>query len=210
MPDADFLQSGNLLSEKGEILQVQVMSCIQPEAACNRNGGGFAIRSNSAFTAVAISGSICLSIQFDPVGSRIDCSLHSTNFRIDEKGGPHTETFYFGNDVAQERSVTKCIPARIGCQDIWRIRNQRRLGRSHLPDELQEFLRWIPFDIEFRTEYGFQCENIGPSDVTFVRTGMYGNALGTEAFQIDGCLHHVRHVSTTRITQGGDLVDVDR
>ena len=89
------------------------------------------------------------------------------------------------------------------------IGNQGDLVGSVMQNKFDELRSWVAFNIELSGNDGPDHLNIFPGDMSFIRTGMDGDALGTKALTVDGCFDYVGNVAAPCIAERGDLVDVD-
>ena len=63
-------------------------------------------------------------------------------------------------------------------------------------------------DIELGMQQRAQIIHIFPTDMAFVWTRMHRNAVCAKSFTIQRHLHHVRHIASTGIPQGCNLIDI--
>ena len=133
------------------------------------------------------------------------------HFRIGIDEDRSTDAFGFegGNDFAEEFLVRFGVPARIGSQRVVCVGYERHLCRQDLERQVDETVDGVAFHIQFGGDYLLQVADILVADVPLVGTRMHGDALCTEPFRIERCLHHVGNIPSARIAQCGDLVDVN-
>src|SRR5690606_3334707 len=123
-------------------------------------------------------------------------ALYDTRRRINEQRNPDARLTYPGDDVSEKINVLQRIPSGVGSKDVRTIRHERCLRRFDLADNIEKTLIRISLDIELGFYDILQRQNIAVSDMSFVRSGMHRNSLGTEAFTVDGRLYHIGIISS--------------
>ena len=79
------------------------------------------------------------------------------------------------------------------------IGDQGDLGRDHFENQVDEFIDWIAFDVQFGCDDLFQIANVLIADMTLIGAWVYGDALRTEPFCIERCLYHIGNIPSARV-----------
>ena len=80
--------------------------------------------------------------------------------------------------------------------------------RSDFADHVYELRFGVSLDVQFGSYAFLECIHIATADVPFVGARMDGYALCAEPLAIDGELPDIGYVSSTRVAQRGNLIDV--
>src|SRR5690606_29969417 len=126
--------------------------------------------------------------------------------RIDEDGYPGAIGMKLSNDVFQLVLMADGVPSRVGSKDMRRIRDQGGLRGPYTPDNLPKPIVRIAFNIEFSSHHIFEPHDIIVPDMSFIRSGVHGNPLGSEFFSVYRYFDHIGIVAATGVPQGSDFV----
>jgi hypothetical protein len=103
------------------------------------------------------------------------------------------------------------VPPVIAGQLSLLIGNQGYLvgtGGQHKVNEL--LLPTVTLNIEFGSNDFFERYDIAVSDMSFVGAGVNSNTVGPHLLNIDGYFKQIGVITSSGITQGSELVDVNR
>lgn len=199
---------GNTLHEVAQIIQIQVVACIEPQTTLTRSLSSRNIGSNGRLAVGVIACGIRLGVELHTVGTTLLCTTHHLGIRIDKYRGANTLcaelVTYFGKKFA----VGERIPASIRGDGIHGIRHESHLRGAHLADQLYKRRYRIALDIELGREHRSQIAHIRITDMSLIGTRMNGYSLTTKAFYIECRTHHIGQISATRIANNGYLVNV--
>jgi hypothetical protein len=118
MPDGDLGEEGDRLREETEVLQTEVVPCIecQPEGASvlsSLDEGSYSL------------GAICrivrgigLGIELDTIGAKGSSCIKVLEIRADKDRGAYAPSVELAEDLREEVAVASYIPARITRQSI--------------------------------------------------------------------------------------------
>ena len=209
MADRDFQKAWNIAVEIFQVCQRQVMSGIQAYTLFFGLHCRFHEILDSHFRIITKIAGIAFGIKLHPVSSGfLGCGNHG-GISIHKDAGSDALTMEFLNDFGQEMSIGDGIPARIGSQCFRRIGHKSDLCRFHVEHQLDKLFGRIALYIEFCSHDFFQVIHILVADVTLVRARMHRNALSSKTLTINGCRHHIGHITATCITQSGDFINID-
>ena len=184
------------------------MACIQSQSQAARRSGCFHKRSYRSFRIFRECRSIGFGIEFHPVGTSLGSILYHLRIRRYKYGSTDACIIKCIEHFSQKFQILLGIPTCVRSQLSRTIRNQSHLMRFHFQYQVNKFGGRISFDIKFSTKQRAKIIHIPLAYMTFIRAWMYGNSFRTEAFTIQGYLHHIRYIPSTRITQRRNLVYV--
>lgn len=208
MTDRHLVGPGDILQIIAQIVEIQIMTRIQAQAATPRLLGRSDIRRNRLHGIRRMVAGIGLRIEFHTIGSASRSTLHHRRYGIDKNRRPDTERLETGTNLRQECPVGHRVPAGIRRDGIRRIRHKRHLCRPNLLHQSNETIDRVAFDIELRCKHLVKRPDIVIANVTPVGTRMNRDPIGSEPFDIKRRPYHIGKVPAARITQNGDLVDV--
>ncbi len=79
----------------------------------------------------------------------------------------------------------------------------------HLQHQVHELGTGIALDIELGGEPAFEGAHIAAPDMPFIGPRVHRDPLCAPALDVKCQRHYIGHVATPRITQCGELVDID-
>ena len=118
MPDRDLGEEGDRLREEAEVLEAEVVPCIESQSEgasvlSSLDEGGYSL------------GAICrivrgvgLGLELDAVGAKGRSSVEVLEIRPDEDRGAYAPSMELAEDLREEVTVTSYVPARITRQSI--------------------------------------------------------------------------------------------
>ena len=162
------------------------MTGIEPEPQGFDNLGSLQKRFCGFFGTLCIESGIGLGVEFHSVGSYGSGSSGGFCIGIDKNGHADVVLVELCYHVAQERSVFAGIPVMVGGQLSWFVGDESNLCGLHFADKVAEFLGRESFDVELRSEARLELSNITISDMSFVGTRVYGDALCSETLAVEG------------------------
>jgi hypothetical protein len=101
------------------------------------------------------------------------------------------------------------IQTAFGGQFLSPLRNQTDILRQHLERNGEHFVGDGHFQIHLGLQQGAQDMHIGILDVAAVFAQMQGDRIRASRFRQQSGLHRARITGAARLTQRGDVVDVD-
>jgi hypothetical protein len=135
--------------------------------------------------------------------------------RIDEEAHPHPRGLQPLDGVGEDLLRRTLRPSRLAGDFARLHRHQRALMRPHRQHQLDEIRAGIAFDVELdalaqRGEFVGNFQHVLPRDVPGVGPRMHGDA-GRPGVDAHADRFDDRgQPATPRVTQRGDIVDVDR
>ena len=100
------------------------------------------------------------------------------------------------------------VPTGVGGEHVGRVRHQGNLVGAHAEHQFHKSGVWVALHVEFRGDHRAQVRYVGVPNVAFVRTRVYGDAVGAKRLNALCGLQHVGDVAAARVAQGGYFVDV--
>ena len=203
--------------EIGKIFKGEVVTSIEAETTAASHLGGFHERLYRFLATGGIPAGITLGIELHTVGARPCGHLNHLRIGIDENAHADTAALEFLDHILQVILVLDRIPAGIAGQHPVGIGHQRHLRGTDFLHQINKTpnskLRipnppGVPLYVELRSNDGLDVVDVLIADMPLVGTGMYGDALSTEALAIDSKLFHIGSVAATCIADGGHLVDI--
>lgn len=209
VPDRNLVEVRKGLPEKLQVIEIKIMARVKSQAKAFCNGGSHDIGCDCFLTILMVVRGIGFRVEFNPVSARRGCTLHPLLRRIYKQGNPHAKRLDFLDNSLEQVCLPYRVPSRVGSKHARGVGNECSLGWPYFIDELQESIIRITFNIEFSAYHLGKFPYIVITDMPFVRAGMYGDALCPKPFAVDGGFDDVWIVSTPRIPQGGNLVNID-
>ena len=118
MPDGDLREEGDGFGEEAEVLQTEVMPCIECQAEGVSVLSGLDEGSYSLGAICRIVRSVGLGIELDAVGAKGGCSVKVLEIRADKDRGAYAPSVKLTEDLREEVAVASYIPARITRQSV--------------------------------------------------------------------------------------------
>lgn len=209
MTDGHFVERHHLVGEELQVVQVQIVACIDPQSAFM----GQLSSGNKGFNGFVWVAEKMLGIgaceQFDAVRPRLCSPLDQIGFRAEEQAGAYPLRAEIRQNLPQKLLMLQGIPTSIRCQYARRVWHERDLFWTNLEHELNEIFRGIPFDIELCGHRYPKFSDVFKGDVSSVGAGMDRDAIRPPLLQPLGGRDRTREFSPSRISEGRDFVDVD-
>ena len=159
--------------------------------------------SSRAFSAAARAG-----IKFDAVSSNGFGTSYHLRDRVDKDRNAYARLVKTFCNLSQEVAMSDCVPAVVGCELVMSVGNECHLCRSDFADHVYELRFGVSLDVQFGSYAVLERIHIATADMSLVGARMDGYALCAEPLAIDGELLDIGYVSSARVTQRGDLIDV--
>lgn len=209
MPDGYFHQTGNLLREPGEIIQVEIVTGIDAQLQLLCAFGCGDIRSNGLFFIGRECGGVSLSVQLDAICTGFRSAIDHFNHGINKNRYANAGSLENGDDLPEVIAVLDGVPTVIGGDLPFCIRYKGYLVGLRFEYEVDEFLfAAIPFNIEFGGNDLFDTTHIAVSDMTLIGPGVHRYAICAKELRIDRCFRYVGIVMPPAVAEGGKLIDV--
>ena len=204
-------------AEQHKVIKIKIMTGVHPkaESVCPRGSEGTALEGALGLGCTTLKGpGIGLGEEFDPVGAHGGGPIHGGGFGRHEKTDTNPGTSSRSDRAAQVLSRRCARPARLAGDLVRQDRHQRQLIGPQSVHEFEQIGAGIPFNIilylpAIGGKQRRDLSHVVGRDVPGVEARMYGDARGSgpQADLYRG--NDVRNVAPPRITQRGDLVDVD-
>ena len=212
MTNGDFVEPGNMLMQRAQIGEVQIVSCIDQQPQIGGNACCIHISSQQfrGWYRASIMFCIGLRVEFHRIKSELDGPLGMDRGWINEGGNSNTGCLKLFNQGRKALGVHCKIPTVIRGQLGGFIRHQGDLLGPDFQHQVHEgrFVR-IPFDVEFGLQATLEQSNIVVSNMTGIRSWMNGDAIRPETLAIQSNGQRIGDIPATAVAKEGDFVDVD-
>lgn len=194
--------------EVAQVLEAQVVPHVQPESQTMSLLGGTDERSDSRLSVLRVHRGVRFSIEFHTVGSRAGSTPYHFRVGIDED--TYSDALFMESvcHLGQEVKVGLCVPTMVTGQLSGCIGHEGDLRRHDETHQVNKLRRGIAFDVKLRSDPWTKIQDVLPADMPLVGPRMYGNTLSTEALTIQSHADNIGVVSTARIAQRGNLIDI--
>jgi hypothetical protein len=208
--DGDLVEVGDVAEEVLQVLQVEVVACVDAEAQFVCADGGFEIGGDGFFGAGGIFVGIGFCVELDAIGAGGGGAFDHSDDGVDEEAGADTGFFKGGDDLGEVVFVADGVPAVVRGDLAQFVGYEGHLGWFGVEDQVYEFLfLGIAFDIEFGSDDLFDGVDVSVADMSFIGSGMDGDPIRAEFLGIYGGFDYIGIVATAAIAQGREFVDVD-
>jgi len=205
----DFVERLDVKGKMGQVVKVQIMTCIDPQPTFLGEFGSFNKRGHSIHGTLKEVRGIGTGVEFYTVRADIRRTRYEFGFCSDEKTGADarsTKGIQYGSQKARLRAR---VPSSIGSQNARRVGNQGHLIGGYFQNQIDEIRRRVAFNIEFLGHRRLQFADVVKGDMASVRSGVDRDAVCPPLLDLRGCPDGTRAVTSPRISEGGNLVDVD-
>ena len=198
----------NTGEEVTQIVQIEVVTRVESQAYLASTLGSSDVGRNSLFSIRVVACGVSFGVEFDAIGTTLLCSANHLGIRIDEDRNANTLTMETLAHFGQELTILNRIPTSVRCDGVGSVGHKCHLRGAYLAHQIDKTRNGITLDIEFSRNDRFQFAHIGITYVSFVGTGVYGDAFRAETLDILGCGDHIGHISASRITNYCNLIDI--
>ena len=210
MTDGYFEETGYFFGEKTEVFQAQIMARVETQTQFMGFQGCFYEVSYGCVGVVGVMGGVGFGVELDAVGAHGFSPFHHPLVGINEDGHPDAVGFEGVDQPAQVVGVADGIPTGTRRDGVGRVGHERDLGGFHAAHQINEPVVGVAFDVEFRRDHLVQIQHVLVANVPLVGPGMDGDTLSAKAFAVQRHLYQVWVVATPRISDRGNLIDIDR
>ena len=102
--------------------------------------------------------------------------------------------------------VLYAVPAGIGGESVGSIGHERYLIGFDFFYQIYELTFGVALYIELGSEIRFEYVDIGVSDMSFVRAGVYRDTVGSETLAVESYLQYIRYITATCIAECGYFI----
>lgn len=206
---AHLVEQRERLLEELEVAEVEVMSGVEADSESAGLFGSLDERSHGPVAVGLIHVGVGFGVEFDAVGADFGCGPDLRGVRADKDRDADSGVTESGHDLAEEFLVFNDIPACRACKGVGSVGHESDLCGCGLYHQVYEVLRRISFDVELDGDSLGKLVDVTACDVTFVRTRVDGDALGSEVLAVERETEHVGHILASGVAQGGNFVDIN-
>ena len=194
--------------EVTQVIQVQVMSGIDPDVQFVRGNGGTGVWGyGRSWVVLKIMGKGA-GIEFDAISANCVRSHHHFLDRVYEYRNPNTAFVQSADYLPEQASMNHRIPARIRSQLLGGVGYQRALMGRMGQNQIEEFSSWIALDVELGSHCFAQDWYVIIPYMTLIGTWVYRNALCAKGFAIERHLEQVGKIAATGIAHQRYFIEI--
>ena len=216
MADRHFADTGHLPQEGGEVVEVQIVARVDPQAGRQRGLRGLGVAgANRLLGGAAMGAGIGLGVELDPIGPGGAGGGHGLRQRVHEQAHPHPQRVAFVDQRAQRVGVGRQVPAVVGGELANAVGHEGGLVRADLAHQVHQVVQRIALDVVFHlgpvaAQQLGQVAHILIADVALVRARVHGDAVGASLQHQAGRPGDAGDAQVAGVAQQGHLVQVDR
>ena len=209
MTNAHFVEVRHRFGEIAQVVQIEVVSRVHPEAGFVGPGGRLGIGGCRFAAEFEVLNRKRLGVELDAVRADVGCRADLGFVRLDEQGRSNAFRLERLQHGPQHVAMLGDGPTRVAGEHVRRIWNKGDLLGLHFADHSDKVVARVAFDVEFGVDHATQIAQVGVGDVTRIGPRVDRNAIRPKRLNALGCQCHIGFVSTAGVTQGGNFVDVD-